>query len=345
LLTISGIYRHKLRKKLKKEIEKRKKKKEKRIRMKRKEKSFKKQKTQRPFKTMSYASGFSIPNSFRSADKFKVSNAVRKKIQELQLVGITPLEYTSPYYHSELHVTKSTWIKMCRNKDLLPIIVQENGLALRYTTDFLKRNKKIVMAAVANNVSALSYASGKARAFLNGKEQSYEQCCSMQQVILTMLMIRIKSHAKKQTSAWSQIPTFLRLHCLSYLPVCLDEYDWYASHTSTGLKGDREVVLGAGVGAFQHSSLELRNDKELTLVAVSKSGLALEYASNVLKNDFDVVLVAMKQLGWINYESESKVSKTVKDLMIEAVRMSSGHALALASDELRNDPDVLARCQ
>jgi hypothetical protein len=69
--------------------------------MKRKEKSFKKQKTQRPFKTMSYASGFSIPNSFRSADKFKVSNAVRKKIQELQLVGITPLEYTSPYYHSE----------------------------------------------------------------------------------------------------------------------------------------------------------------------------------------------------------------------------------------------------
>jgi hypothetical protein len=66
--------------------------------------------------------------------------------------------------------------------------------------------------------------------------------------------------------------------------------------------------------AFQNCSSEMRGNRKIVLVAVSKHGQNLEYASDELKNDREVVLAAVSR---------------------------NGNSLEYASDELKNDREVV----
>ena len=168
------------------------------------------------------------------------------------------------------------------NKEVVMLAVKNNGLALKHASDELKNDKEIVMSAVKQDGRAFQYASGISLSFQlcwNNK-RTFQTCCDTQQSISIMLMRRGKVDDK--LNVWHQIPTFLRRHCLSFLPICLNDYGWYASHTAAGLRNDKEVVMCAmksfywsftsvGKPQISFASDKLRNDQEVMLFAVNKN--------------------------------------------------------------------------
>lgn len=54
-----------------------------------------------------------------------------------------------------------------------------------------------------------------------------------------------------------------------------------------------EAVKQNGI-LLEYASFELRNDKELVLIAVTQTGLSYKYASQELQLDKDVILTASK---------------------------------------------------
>ena len=102
---------------------------------------------------------------------------------------------------------------------------------------------------------------------------------------------------------------------------------------------DRDVVLVAVAEngkALDYASPELRNDRDVVLVAIKNEGL-LEYASEALQADRDVVLQWREIVGhWImprHWSMPAKRSKADRDFMLAAVALS-GQALMYASGAL-----------
>ena len=97
---------------------------------------------------------------------------------------------------------------------------------------------------------------------------------------------------------------------------------------------------------------ELKNNKEFILKVIKKYKYTLSYASDELKNDKDVVLAAVKQdiknkketgdliLGFSSLEYASDELKKNREVVLEAVKQN-WFSLLCASDELKNDKDVL----
>ena len=123
-----------------------------------------------------------------------------------------------------------------------------------------------------------------------------------------------------------------------------------------GLWNDRDFVLfgvqqkeilRSGVPVLEQASAELKNDRELVLAAVKTYAHSLKFASEELRNDKVVVLTAMAAfqrygdvVGGSIFQYASKGLKNNKDVVLEAVQISSG-ALEYASDDLRNDKEIV----
>lgn len=60
----------------------------------------------------------------------------------------------------------------------------------------------------------------------------------------------------------------------------------------------QEIIEGIKEGTvdFKKLSKELRADKEIALIAVTKNGWALEFTSENLKDDKNIVLAAIKKI-------------------------------------------------
>ena len=73
-------------------------------------------------------------------------------------------------------------------------------------------------------------------------------------------------------------------------------------YASTRLKSKREIVLKAlsqATGGDMLACIDpsFCGDRQVVIAALSNTGCALEYASDILKNDRDVCLVAVKLDG------------------------------------------------
>nr|WP_261787243.1 DUF4116 domain-containing protein [Fusobacterium necrophorum] len=89
---------------------------------------------------------------------------------------------------------------------------------------------------------------------------------------------------------------------------------------------------------LRYAAEELKDDKDVVLVAISNDGSALEFAAERLRNDEDVVLVAMKTNGF-GLEFAKKFQNN-KDIVREAAKQTHA-ALKFASDELKNDKQFM----
>ena len=96
--------------------------------------------------------------------------------------------------------------------------------------------------------------------------------------------------------------------------------------------------LNSGI-PFSRKTFDLfRDDKEIVLMAVKESGIALKFASDRLKDDKEVVLEAVKQNNIaLGYASDRL--KDNKEVVSEAVNLN-GKVLCFASDNLRDDVEV-----
>ena len=137
--------------------------------------------------------------------------------------------------------------------------------------DELRRDRAVVLAAVAQNGRALEHASGE----LGTKRtwcwlrwpRTARRCCTCRRGF-------------RRTWTWCS-PRWLR--------------DGPARRLEE-LRNAKDVVLAAVVQhgrTLYHASKRLQNDKDVVLAAVAKNGYALRYASVGLRNDRDVALAAV----------------------------------------------------
>ena len=224
--------------------------------------------------------------------------------------------------------------------------VKNDPCVLGFASKIKRNDKELVMAAVSKDGRALNFASGRALGF-SGR---FLTCCQLQQNILVGLMVRRKRPSK---GAWNRMPSFLRLRCFSYLPVCRSPYDWHASHTYGGLQHDREMVMVAVKQdgfALRYASDALQGDKEVAMAAMAQNGAAFQFVSEELKGDKTVVLGALREIvkgarleGRIDlalvrniFSAVSEALRGDEQVMTAAVTMDGG-LLQYASNALKND--------
>ena len=80
-------------------------------------------------------------------------------------------------------------------------------------------------------------------------------------------------------------------------------------------------------------------DREFVLVAVKENGLTLQYASDELKADREIVLEAIRNSRGHALEWASNELKGDREVVLEAVN-KSGRNLQYASEALKADPEI-----
>ena len=113
-------------------------------------------------------------------------------------------------------------------------------------------------------------------------------------------------------------------------------------YISLNLRNDKEFFLKAityNIDALNYT-VNLQNDKEFILEAVKQDGNVLYYASSNLQNDKEIVLEAVKQNG-LSLEYTFVNLKNDKDIVLEAVKQN-GEALKFTYKLQFNKEIVLA---
>jgi len=112
---------------------------------------------------------------------------------------------------------------------------------------------------------------------------------------------------------------------------------------SNKFKDDEKLVLDVVSrcgDAIRFASPRLRHNKDIVLVAVRNDGRALSYVPN-FSDDRDIVFEAIKQDGRALLYANKKFFSD-KEIMLEVVRKpQSAYLIAFASDELKDDMDII----
>lgn len=101
----------------------------------------------------------------------------------------------------------------------------------------------------------------------------------------------------------------------------------------------KEEVRKDGLSLYNLEDQNLRDDREIVLLAVRQNGMALHFASKRLKGDLEVVMEAIKESGWA-LQYVAMELKEDREFMKEVVKQN-GMALKLASKELKNDREIV----
>ena len=102
-------------------------------------------------------------------------------------------------------------------------------------------------------------------------------------------------------------------------------------------------VVGDDAGCFQYLSERLKNNKEITLIATSKSGDVLSEMPKSMLDDKDVVLNALAHDGWRYVDKISERLKNDIDIVTAAV-LSDNRSLEYFSNEFKDNEKVIEAC-
>jgi len=108
------------------------------------------------------------------------------------------------------------------------------------------------------------------------------------------------------------------------------------------LKNDKDVVLIAVTNnglALQYASETLKADKEIVLAAIKNHAAALEYASTILKSDVEIVETALKCNGRALLHCSDSLKANVEIVTIAIT--TNGSALEYATEEIRRDKKMV----
>lgn len=152
-----------------------------------------------------------------------------------------------------------------RDREVVLAAVAKDGLALRHAHPSLQADRDVVLVAIAENGCALQYA------------------CACLKEDLDVVLAAVARH-------W-----------------------WAFKFVCADLRDNRDVVLAVVALAGQalvYTSPALRADRDVVLVAVAQAGHALAYASAELKGEHDVVMAAVRRDGMaLEYASSSLRSR------------------------------------
>ena len=117
-------------------------------------------------------------------------------------------------------------------------------------------------------------------------------------------------------------------------------------HAPDDIRNNKDVVLIAvrqDGNALQFATAEMQQDREVVLAAVTSHGRALEYGGRDYRNDKEIVITAVSQEGSAGaIKFASPVLQADKEVAMAACANDNfGEALQYCSEELRNDREVV----
>ena len=151
--------------------------------------------------------------------------------------------------------------------------VAENGNALRFAAEELRRDHEVVMTATAQNGNALQYATEE----LRGDREVVMTAMAKNGYALRFAAEELRRDHEVVMTAMAQNGNALE----------------YATEE---LRGDREVVMTAVAkngSALYDAAEELRGDREVVMTAMAENGYALNHATEEFRGDKEIMEAAL----------------------------------------------------
>jgi predicted DNA-binding ArsR family transcriptional regulator len=247
------------------------------------------------------------------------------------------------------------------DQELVSKAIQKDGFSFQYASDELKKDKQFLLSAIKNPTSSNALKFVKSRKLLNDKEfamtlvKLHGNCLkyfnsdikSDQEIVLAAVKenqhalrhasekmiknnIQFIKKAMKEVKSHSNLSKQLELNC----------GDSIYKNCSNELKQDRELCILAvneNGSNLKHAPDELKNDKEIVMIAVSKSGLALDYASEELKDDEDVIHQAIKKNPSSIFSASSRLQND-KSILLDCIRKDPTLIKLINRELVKEDP-------
>ncbi|EFC37342.1 predicted protein [Naegleria gruberi] len=167
-----------------------------------------------------------------------------------------------------------------KDRHIVLLAVEQNGLSLEFSDDIFKRDREIVMKAVQKNGLALEFAD--------------ETLKKDREIVLTAINENEKAFEYADESLKCD-----RDFILQAVELC----GWVFHFLDKSFITDRDIVKKALlnkdiVWMFELALPEsMKNDRDIVMFAVSVNGFVLEYVNESFKKDREIVLLAVKENG------------------------------------------------
>ncbi len=212
--------------------------------------------------------------------------------------------------------------------------VEQDWTLLKYASDKLKRNWKVVLTAMKQNPLALVFASSDLKSSINFKSEvlsMHRNLFNDRNFMLKLLLLELSSMKiiiSKYAEVYEEIGTAKKLLNKTLRNdkqfildlVQRNTRGWYIA--SEHLQQDKEIFFATvkRYGLFlSKASDEIKKDKKIVLAAVKSAGMALKLASNDIKNDQSVVLAASIQSAGYALKFASKQIQINKKLITQLI--------------------------
>lgn len=239
------------------------------------------------------------------------------------------------------------------DKQLLTLIAKENSYEFENFPVWAKDDKDIVLAAISESYDAFKHTSERLRgerevviaAFT--AQSSYDTIKYVASEELQNDIEILKLAVKGHNQAFRYIPENWRTNKeLIELVLAGEVSSSSFEHFPLEYRDNEEIakkVVGDDAGCFQYLSERLKNNKEITLIATSKSGSVLSEMPESMLDDKDVVLNALAHDGWRYVDKISERLKNDIDIVIAAV-LSDNRSLEDFPDNFKDNEKVIEAC-
>lgn len=255
--------------------------------------------------------------------------------------------------------------------------VEKNGDDLRFASERLRNDEKVVMAAVRQKGSSLRYASDR----LRNDMDVIKVAIGRDIWALNWVSDSIKNDAEFAKMAVSICPDFLEkfpehirdnrevvmraahsmfvgynFACISerlrddkeLVRIALTNHRVDIRSMSSRLKDDEEIILEAVSSNWKrmkHASYRLADDERFVREAMSWDSRVAKYASERLKDDKDFMLFVVGE-NWKCIEYASERLKDDEDFMLSAAQLcrhnqANKFLIVCASERLKDDDDFV----
>lgn len=222
--------------------------------------------------------------------------------------------------------------------------VQRAGDLLLWASPDLQNNKEIVMAAVTENGSAIAYAGDDMRA---DKDVALAAVQNRPDAIIHLdermrddeEVVLLAAHRQENMAYASE-----RLRTdKKFMRKCISQNgSGILAFAPDTIRNDREIIV-AGIlksgHALKYAGEKIRDDKDIVFLAVQKNGSELAYASERMRDDKEVVMAAVAQQGFALQHASERLRDD--EVIVSMAMMQNPSALGLASKRIQNNPSLL----
>lgn len=216
---------------------------------------------------------------------------------------------------------------------------------LKYASDNIKNNYKIVFEAVKRDGDSIHFASTELKNDTDILLESIKSGGGLSSFIKLPSILQTRDNLLITVNNGHSYPEDLPSEFIRDKQVILEIVKNYGDslfNVISEFKDSFEIVLAAvnnRGSALKYASDNLKNNREIVTAAVKNNGLALEFASDELKNDLQIVKLAIENAPK-SIQFASNHLKNMKELALIALLLNED-TFEYISDSLRSDKEIV----